>query len=99
MIGEINRLEAGNGDIGQVGVVNENETSNGSKIRGVESLHSISIKAKILGYVGERWKRYSAAVSESHIHGSLEQREGSRETGNVTIVGFNVQRVLDASNL
>ncbi len=87
------------GDICQFRVVNENETPNCGKIGRCEALHGIAVETQVLGDVGQGWKRDRAAITESHVCGSLEHGKCCYETSHIAIISLDVQRVLDSGHL
>lgn len=52
LVRAIDRLQLRNGDVGQGGVIDEDETASGGQVGCHECLHGVAIKSKVLTNVG-----------------------------------------------
>ena len=95
----IDRSELRKGNVGKIGVVDEDQTAHCGKIWGCKRLHGVTIKSQILGDIGQRRKRNRAAVPECHILSGFEHGESRLKTSHESIICLNVQGVLDAGHL
>ena len=99
LVGAVNGGELRNGDIGELRIIDEDETPRSSKVGCCKALHRVSVEAHLLGHILQRRQRNRAAVAESHVGSSLEHGERRRKASKRSVISEDIEGIANAGDL
>ena len=93
-VGAVDGGQQGHGDVGELRVVDKDDTASEGQIGGHKGLDGVLVEAEILGDVGKAGKVDLARIAESHLICGLEIREIDGLASTLHFVGTNIDGTL-----